>query len=677
MAGGIVASSLTFLCSPSLAVSNEIISALTDQDQYVAGVEGAIINFSLTLSGRDPSSTESTKVVVTSYQPARSRADVRAAIAGDLPSTVDTVVIDTSTVRNNETGALEIAVPIEIGVRSPGALQMSASGVYPISIGLQQGKTVTSQIVTFVDRLPQDVTSPLPSENLRIALTGILDSAVSWQANATTIVSDSTRRMVYEALTILEASPSTPLSLAVRPELVDALNYSTEEDAALLSRLQVAGGLQALAATYVDIQPDESVDSASMAIFTDQLRLGEDIMTAALPNTVMNRDSWLQTTPLFAAGAMLLRNLGLRTVVLLPQIQGATAQGAPLFAEPTRLIQLNLPYSDRLNAALADSNLSALLTRGSQQPMGGSYLIAQQLLAELKMLRAEIIDRDETMSGRGVILSTESGSLPSTAMMAAMLATFSSQPDITMVALDDLLNSLTVSVVDGLPVAIDLPAQTPSNNVTIDPAVAILTARVAGFSSMLPDGDERAQQWQRVIDVLPARTLTTAQRNTYLNELGSQLTAIGQLILPPTSTTFTLGGRESSVRLSLRNDNASDLVVRVRLTSSKLTLSNEELLVTLPAAATTLVEIPVTAKSNGSFRVVLQLTTPEGNIAIGPATTFTARVNAIAGLGQLFTGIAVLLLLSWWVHHLRREHQRKRSFSQESATRHPTSEHSA
>jgi hypothetical protein len=194
---------------------------------------------------------------------------------------------------------------------------------------------------------------------------------------------------------------------------------------------------------------------------------------------------------------------------------------------------------------------------------------------------------------------------------------------------------------------------------------------------MLPDGDVRPTQWRRVVNVLPSRSLTQVQVKAYINAVDTELAAIGGSVVTPTSTTFTLGGRDSSIRLSLRNDNDTDLLVRVHLTSSKLTLPQDDQIVTLPAGTTTLVEIPVTAKSNGRFPVTLQLLTPNGDVTVGAPATFSARVNALAGLGQLFTGIALLLLLSWWIHHLRREHQRRQFESFDSTERHPSGERSA
>ena len=658
------------------AATPEIISSLISQDQYVAGVENSLIRFSVALSGRDPESTASTKLVITSYKPVNTRQEVRDASSGRLPSTVDTVIVDVSDLRDAATGRVDVAIPIEMGVRTKDALQMSATGLYPVSIGLQEDKSVTSQIVTFVERLPQDVTSPLPRENLQIALAGTLNSSVSLQPDGTTVVSDKTRSIVTDTISALEALPNTPISLSIRPELIGALNNSSDEDIALLSRLQASTSLQLLPSTYVDVHPDELVAQQRSDVFTTQLRLGEDVLAAGLPGKSVNRDAWLQTTTLLSEGAQLLRNLGIRTAVLLADSQKTTANGISLFAEPTRLVELKLSNSDRMVAAFADIHLSEAITRGSREPVGGAYLVAQQILAELKTARSEIIDREETMFGRGLILATDSGELPSLALMTALVSTVASQPDMGFVALDDLLGTMTVSVMDGLPISFELPAaDVPKTQA--DTSLSEFAARVNGFSTMLPDGDERPKLWRRIVNILPASDLTPSQANAYIYAVDTELAAIGGSIVTPSTTTFTLGGRDSSIRLSLRNDNQTDLLVRVNLTSSKLTLPTDDQVVTLPAGTTTLVEIPVTAKSNGRFPVTLQLFTPLGDITVGSPAKFSARVNALAGLGQLFTGIALLLLLSWWIHHLRREHQRRQFDSDDSVDRHPAGERSA
>jgi hypothetical protein len=60
----------------------------------------------------------------------------------------------------------------------------------------------------------------------------------------------------------------------------------------------------------------------------------------------------------------------------------------------------------------------------------------------------------------------------------------------------------------------------------------------------------------------------------------------------------------------------------------------------------------VEARSNGRFPVTVELLTPRGNVLLG-SDTVTARVSALAGLGQVVTVVALLMLLTWWGHNWR------------------------
>jgi len=46
--------------------------------------------------------------------------------------------------------------------------------------------------------------------------------------------------------------------------------------------------------------------------------------------------------------------------------------------------------------------------------------------------------------------------------------------------------------------------------------------------------------------------------------------------------------------------------------------------------------------------------TPDGATQVGKRVQLSARVSALAGLGQLVTGAAILVLLAWWIAHVRR-----------------------
>jgi hypothetical protein len=293
-------------------------------------------------------------------------------------------------------------------------------------------------------------------------------------------------------------------------------------------------------------------------------------------------------------------------------------------------------------------------------------------VAELKALLVELDQSNDSLAGRGVLLSTNDGSLPNNDVVTALLRILSEDPRFSVVSAETLLSTMSVNLVDGRSVVIDLP----SNQALPDPSTASeltsLTATVDAYSSMLPQDDLRPRRWRRLLDVLPHEAFSDEVRAEYSTIISDETSALAQAIVPPMATTFTLGGRDSPIRFSVRNDGDTDVRVRIRLTSSKLSLPEGEKIVLVPARSSMAVDIPVIARSNGRFPVTLQMFTPEGGIALSPTSTLTARVNALAGLGQLVTGIALLLLLSWWASHLRRQHHHRRSEEARLSQRHPS-----
>jgi hypothetical protein len=147
--------------------------------------------------------------------------------------------------------------------------------------------------------------------------------------------------------------------------------------------------------------------------------------------------------------------------------------------------------------------------------------------------------------------------------------------------------------------------------------------------------------------------LTSAERDAFSASLRHDLDEIRDAVASPSVNDVTLGGRNSTIRLKLRNDAEVPLTVIVRLESSKLSFPSGQELVTLPPQELTEVEIPVEARTNGRFPVSVTLLTPEGEVPLHPPVEFAARVNAITGLGQVVTVVGALILASWWVQHLR------------------------
>jgi hypothetical protein len=660
--------------APSMTSANATITpslgVLVGQDQYVAGIEGSVVHF--TVSSRDLPMDGTASIAITSYRPVRTREAVREAMSGDLPSVVDTVLVPATEVARDGAGYLDIQVAIEIAVRSRANLQMSAVGVHPITIGVVVDKQVVDQIVTFVERLPEQMSAPAGRDVLQVALVSGLSGPLTLRPDGTTVVDEAALARTERMITAIEDSDMVPLTLLVSPEWIDAIERLGDDSAELLARINALQSVQVLSTSYVDVDVDELVALESPSIFLEQLRRGEDVLRRVFPSANMLRDTFLATRGLSAGSVTLLREAGFRSIVLGPRAQSETAEGASLLADPSRLIRLDFPGGS-VDAALADPLMSLTVTEGSRTG-ADAYLAAQHLFAELRVIREEF---DGDTAGRTVVVGTVDGAPPSAEFVESLISSLSTDPDIMLLTLDDAMRSTNANTTDDGPVVLALPTaeSTDVNSEELASIDARLRARIDSFARMLPDGDVRVEMWRRVLEIIPEASLSDAQRRTYVEAVDNETANLARAITLPASTTFTLGGRDSSIRIALRNDSDSDLRVSVRLSSSKLRFGSQDDAVLLPAGTTTSVEVPVQARSNGRFPVVLQLFTPDGAQALGSPVTFTARVNALAGLGQLVTGIGLLLLISWWAHHLRRERRRRSSEMDGTATRHPSLNH--
>lgn len=684
MVAGFVASAMGLVCIPSATAYDgsattpddlERVGSLLSQDQYVAGVEGSSFALSLFLQGRSTLGNRApTSILVTSHQPIDTRLELHEVLDGALPSNVDTLEIPVDESSRSASGVLDLTVPIEIGSTTPDKLQMSATGLYPISIALAVGAEVTDRIVTFVERLPEGTTTPEETAPLLVSILGLIPGDITLRPDGSTVVSETDRTDLNNLVATAESLPGVPLTVGVRPELVEGLSRSTPEDGQLLAALQFTDAMTYLSTPYVSIRPGAVVGTSFSDTFLEQLRLGDDALSDALPLTTPRRIAWPTDHTPSAVEAQFIRDVGYRSILLLPEAQEDEGLEVLQFVDPTRLVDLELPNRGTIEALMVDPRISEIVTRAEAGPTSDTFLAAQHVLADLKMLRLEIADRGETINGRSIVLATRDGSLMSVDALTSLVDTLAASGLVELVDLDTALSRTAVGLADGRPVSIALPE---SNDQTTTDALAVIalgSLRADAFASMLPDGDDRPAEWRRLLDVAADDRLSTERRQDYLDVVIAATDAVAAGVIPPTSTTFTLGGRVSQIRLGLRNDGPVDLQMRLRLSSPKLIFPDGEAVVLLPAESLTPVEIAVEARSNGRFPVTVQLVTPDGSVTLTEPIVFTARVNALAGLGQVVTGVALLLLATWWVQHWRMQYRRRQSAVVASTARHPSGE---
>ena len=137
----------------------------------------------------------------------------------------------------------------------------------------------------------------------------------------------------------------------------------------------------------------------------------------------------------------------------------------------------------------------------------------------------------------------------------------------------------------------------------------------------------------------------------------------------PTGFSFNLTGRTTSVPITLKNNADIPLTVRVRMSSPKLQFPDGDQTVEVPPQSFHEVKIEINALSNGTTGVTLEVFTPLGDVRLAPPVPLTASINALSGVANLLTGAALLVLLTWWVRHFRRDRRGRQAA--EAADRHP------
>jgi hypothetical protein len=126
----------------------------------------------------------------------------------------------------------------------------------------------------------------------------------------------------------------------------------------------------------------------------------------------------------------------------------------------------------------------------------------------------------------------------------------------------------------------------------------------------------------------------------------------------PETFSFTITGRQADIPVRIENTGPTPLRVVVRLEAEKLSFPSDMVEAVLLPNAITAVPVPVTARSNGIFPVLIEVSTPAGNPLTEPVE-LTARVSSLAGLGRVVTVGAGLVLASWWYSYFRRRRKQQ------------------
>ena len=571
-----------------------------------------------------------TTLRITAFAPVVTREQVRSITAGAEPvgqlAVADLQLIQLArTETNNYTAFLSTTARTN-------SLRLTKDGVYPIQISFVQNGQPVSKLTTFVNFF----NSTIETARLPIAIASTVTTPLALAPNGTIAISDATRKQLSDLAQSLEGG-AAPLSVQVLPEILDGLVRSTQPvDIDLLARLQTAfANHDLLRAPFVPFDPSSAMRTGRANDFYQVRGLGDEIIELRNGEKSLSPNVWFSNVLIDSDGAALLNTSNVRTVVLTPE--AATKIGTlDNYAKPYRI-------SGDIALRTTDPVFAKTLSSNQINPVITAYSLAAELLTQ----RQEVIDGGGILSSNFVILTTTSGAPINTALLGPLAVAIDRAPQLRLRALSSLPRANSEATLVKVPRSDEVDVSGAGK--TID----ALADELASTSLMLPPDAPQHAAWTTSRLAMLDDRLSSDDFALRLKGFRNQLRLLRASVKVPESLSFTLGGRESDLRLQLRNDAAVDLTVSVEISSAKLQFPNEDRVVTVPANGAIDLVIPVVARASGRFPIEVVLYTPDGLVQAGQRVQLTARVAAIAGLGLVVSGAAALVLLAWWLSHWR------------------------
>lgn len=643
--------SFVALCSGVFAVAPVVVQADAAQNfdlkltgQYFNVSQGSNLRFVVRSSDEaqiQTAVTDRTALIrIVAKSPVTTRDQVIGAVDGSVAlASISQVEIPIAKALPSAGGNLTFVVATTVRA-SKIALTIKDPGIYPIDVEIVRANSVVAKLTTFVNIF--DAAFAYPKMPVAIAVS--IASPPTLQPNGTTLITNGVRTQLTRLAELLDGRAG-PISVQVQPELLDGLERSNDvADNDLLTRLRAQFVQhELLTTTFVPFDASSAKRSEMTSQFAEQLRRGEDIVDINDGEAIPSRNVWLSRNSVDADGMSLLNDFGVKTVVLLPQA-AANLGSLENYARPYRVKTANATSSVSIGLIVSDANYAQEISGAHDNPVQDAYRIAAQLLVQ----RNEILAAQGDIAARLTVLSTNTGEAQDPALMKPLAIALDNAPQLQLRS----IGAAPLNNADST--ELEVPTTTRVDvSVTRDQLASVAT-EIASTATMFAQDSVLPAQWAKIVAAAADDNLTSGEVDNYIAGVRAQMRRIRQSVKVPESLTFTLSGRESKLRLQIKNESGQDLQVVVDLVSAKLQFPSGSQLVTISANSAFDLVVPVVARSNGTFPLEVVMHTPDGTTQVGKRVQLSARVSALAGLGQLVTGTAILILLAWWVAHVRR-----------------------
>ncbi len=675
------------------------------------------VNDDLTIIIHPSTPLAATDVIrISAYQPVTDRDGLRRAISGTVTNQIDHVDLAPSqpaSIITGPNGDLTIKVGTESDSSSDSKLRLSSTGLYPVVVGIVDAAGhVSGSLITFVDRLGAPGTEP--GQSIGVALIASITAPPSLPGAKTPLPADVTAALNE----LVRYRAGTPLSLSISPEILGRIDPA---ELGAIATMMANGKI--MSQPSIPLDPSAATAAQLDDSFTQRLFEGEKIVADTGDLGQASRTVWFAPHGITNPGALLLRKLGVQLLVVTADqylhavgsngtltdysqlfqtvlSDGGTsttdasgASGASGTTDTTATTDIDTAGTDPAAAAnggdsadnglcaaatsvciptaAIDPALSARLTDSSLSDEQAALYTAADLVA----YRDFFADSLSPTNRHALLLGLEGDGVASAARITRTVDMAQATGAATFITIDQFQQSSGQSIADGRPLELQFPQQPPVDLRGRVAALQALSTQTPAVESMLVDDNGRTARWSATIQTLYSSSISDADANSAKLSIENEMAAIKACVVAPTSYTFTLTGRSTSLPLRLTNNCGEPLKVSVHLEAAaeKMEFPVNDAVQELPSHAPWDFTVKVIARTNGTFDVKLDVFTPKsanGLVLVTPAVTIKARINALTGLPQVLTGAGLLILLTWWVRNLRRA-RRARRIAAATSSSHP------
>lgn len=548
---------------------------------------------------------------------------------------IDSVTVPMSrAVRSGGTASFDVLV--NTTKPAPNDLYMQQPGIYPLTINAYlAGGQLQASTLTFLDR--RDPTTP--DQNIPASVFASLTAPTSHSEDGTIAVDDQSRVAVQQ-FTMFLTTVKAPVTLQIQPELLGALAQSPDPyDNALFENLRSAlRGHGITIAPYLPVDVAAFVHDGLSSELAAQIDLGEKTLNRLLPGVTIHRSTWVATDSLDQASLAALSRLGINSLIMLPgSVEETQREKAASY--------LSRP-SGTANSSVSLISVDDELAGTIDSPSDDTVRVGIRIAAEVLARRDELVAEGGSANDIRLMVASSSGEVIDPALLASAAGFLAQSPGISLQDLGGLQ-----AVNDRFPATV-FPAGTERTLGGLRAPVSQTRRELTAIGSMLPEEDPRRGTWNELLAAASASN--TANPSDYINGLRSELRRLTGAVTLVTPDTVTLSSRNGSIRLQLRSTETTSLLVRVVVSSPKVTFSGQPDVVELLPGSTTDVKISLRARTNGRFPINVRVLTPSDRVQVVSPAVVTARVTAVAGLGQLVSITLLLVLLAWWWNSRRR-----------------------